>query len=54
VLTGVLIGFGLTGSLPFLLLVFGVISLAGWFGLRQVFGVRKGQVKIWDRDINDN
>ncbi len=36
-----------------LILIFGMVSLAGWFVLRQLFGVRRGQVKIWDRDIND-
>lgn len=54
VVTGGLIWAGALGAnLPFLLLVFAVASLAGWVVLRQLFGVRKGQVKIWDRDIND-
>lgn len=54
VVTGALIWAGILGAnLPFLVLAFAVASLAGWAALRQLFGVRKGQVKIWDRDIND-
>jgi len=53
-LTGALIGLGLMGpSLPALLVVFALASLAAWAVLRRAFGVRQGQVKIWDRDIND-
>lgn len=44
----------LSGSVSLLALFFAVASLIGWFALRQAFGVRKGQVKIWDRDINEN
>jgi inner membrane protein len=55
VLTGALIGLGIAGaSVPALLLIFALISLAAWFALRAVFGVRKGQVKRWTTDINDN
>jgi len=51
---GVLIGVGvLGGSVPMLLVVFGAVSLAAWLVLRRVVGVRRGQVKLWDRDIND-
>lgn len=54
VLTGALVGFGLTGgSIEVLFLVFAVLSLAAWFLLRRTMGVREGQVKVWDRDIND-
>lgn len=54
VLTGGLIGIGLLGtSLPMLLVVFALVSLIAWVVLRRLFGLRKGQVKIWDRDIND-
>lgn len=35
------------------LLVFGVLSLIAWIVLRAIFGVRKGQVRIVHRDIND-
>jgi len=55
VLTGVLVGLGLApASLPMLLLVFSVASLGAWLVLRRLVGVRSGQVKVWDRDINDN
>lgn len=55
VLTGILLGLGIVaGSLAWLILVFAVLSLAAWFVLRRTMGVRQGQVKVWDRDINDN
>lgn len=49
-----LAGLPLTGSLPLLLLIFAVASLLAWYLFRRIFGIRTGQVKIWDRDINDN
>lgn len=54
-LTGTLLWFGvLGGSLGLLLLVFGIASLVAWLALRQLVGVRRGQVKVWNRDINDS
>lgn len=54
-LTGLLLWLGILGpSLSWLLLVFAVISLASWIALRTLVGVRRGQVKVWDRDINEN
>ncbi len=54
-ITGLLLLFGiLGGSLGPLVLVFGIASLIAWLALRQLVGVRHGQVKVWDRDINDN
>ncbi|MCV2864011.1 NfeD family protein [Albidovulum sediminicola] len=54
-LTGIGIWLGLVGgTLPALLLVFAVASLASWAVLRAIFGRRRGQVKIWEKDINDN
>jgi membrane protein implicated in regulation of membrane protease activity len=45
---------GLTGmSLPFTLVIFAVLSLAAYLGLRYIFGLKSGQVKIWEKDIND-
>jgi len=44
----------LGGSIPALLLVFAVISLISWLGLRQWLGVYRGQVKTFDHDINDD
>ncbi|WGW04062.1 hypothetical protein QF118_00560 [Tropicibacter oceani] len=58
-LTGLTLLFGgglalwLGASLPRLLVYFAVLSLIGWLALRKAVGVRHGQVKIWDRDIND-
>jgi len=40
-------------SLPMTFLVFAVVSLLSWVALRQLLGVRKGQVKVWEKDIND-
>ncbi len=54
-LTGLLLWLGvLGGSLAALALVFAVASLIAWLVLRKVVGVRHGQVKVWDRDINDS
>ena len=54
ILTGLLMLIGVAGgSLPVLILIAAVLSLVAWLVLRRVFGVRQGQVKIWDRDIND-
>ncbi len=45
---------GLHGiSLPVSLLIFAVLSLAAYLALRKIFGLKAGQVKIWDRDINE-
>ena len=53
VLVGALVGIGvLGGSVPVLALVFAVLSLVAWLALRRVVGVTKGQVKVWDKDIN--
>ena len=54
VITGVLVGMGLLGAnVPLLVLVFALASLAAWFGLRRMFGVQGGSVKLWDKDINE-
>ena len=37
-----------------LLLTFAVMSLIAWLALRRILGVRQGQVKTFDSDINDN
>lgn len=44
---------GLSGSIPALLLVFAVLSLIAWLLLRPLMGVREGQVKHIDHDINE-
>lgn len=53
VVTGVLVGFGVPAGPTALILIFAVVSVLAWLILRRVVGVRDGQVKIWDRDIND-
>ncbi len=56
IITGVLIGIGIlsTASFSLLLAVFSFASLVVWWVLRRLIGRHPGQVKIWDRDINDN
>ena len=59
VLTGVAMGLELPGSAWIMastgnaLTVFAVLSLASWLSLRKLLGVRHGQVKHIDHDIND-
>jgi membrane protein implicated in regulation of membrane protease activity len=54
VLVGIAVGLGLLGgNLPVLLFAFALASLIAWLALRRTMGVREGQVKLWDRDIND-
>ncbi|MBD3677248.1 MAG: hypothetical protein HUJ27_02475 [Rhodobacteraceae bacterium] len=44
----------MAGTLSGSILVFAVLSLLGWIALRKILGVREGQVKVWDRDINED
>jgi hypothetical protein len=37
-----------------MLLFFAVVSLISWIVLRRAAGVRKGQLKVWNRDINED
>ena len=56
-LTGLGLAFGVPGladSFPLTLVVFAALSLVAWVVIRRVLGVRPGQVKIWDRDINED
>ncbi|WP_298905723.1 hypothetical protein [uncultured Aliiroseovarius sp.] len=50
---GVLLALGASIGLPMLLVIFGAVSLGSWLVLRMAFGVRKGQTKKWDTDINE-
>ena len=55
---GILTGFillipGLEPSLHVLLLIFAVLSLIAWIGLRYMFALPTGQVTTFDHDIND-
>lgn len=54
VLTGITVALGLASGLAPLIFVFAVLSLLSWLALRGAFGGRPGQVKVWDKDINDN
>lgn len=54
-IVALLLALGLFGSnIAVLLLIFAVLSLVAWLAMRQMFGLRKGQVKVWDKDINDD
>ncbi|KJZ21095.1 NfeD family protein [Loktanella sp. S4079] len=48
----ILIGISAKG-LALTLAIFAMLSLASYLVMRKVFGLRTGQVKIWDTDIND-
>ncbi len=54
---GLGLGFGLLGAIgvtvPMLLMLFAVASVIAALALRAIIGVRRGQVKHWDRDINE-
>ncbi|MBZ4023618.1 hypothetical protein CKO11_14275 [Rhodobacter sp. TJ_12] len=55
ILVGGLLWIGLLGdSLPLAILVLALAALGVWFAMRKVAGVRPGQTRIWDRDINEN
>ncbi len=55
VVVGAGLGLGLLGgSVPLLILVFALASLAAWLALRRTMGVRGSPGKIWHKDINDN
>ncbi len=51
---GVMLAFGVVLSLAWSLVVFAAISAVAWVALRQVFGVRKGQLKTFEHDINED
>lgn len=53
-LTGLLLVSGLwTAGLPVTLVFAAVLSGLVWYLLHKTMGIRKGQVRIWDRDINE-
>ena len=52
---GLMMLFGISGiGLALTLVIFAVLSLISYLVMRKVFGLKTGQVKIWDTDINDN
>lgn len=48
----ILLGISATGF-ALTLVIFAALSLLSYIVMRRVFGLRKGQVKIWDTDINE-
>jgi inner membrane protein len=44
----------LAGSTAYLFVFFAIVSLLSWLALRRVVGVRRGQLKLWSRDINED
>lgn len=51
---GVMMGLGLNLGLPWLLVIAAVVALVSWAAMRRFVGIRKGQVKYFDSDINEN
>ncbi|EBA13773.1 NfeD family protein [Roseobacter sp. CCS2] len=52
---GLLILFGVSGTgLALTLVIFAVLSLISYLAMRKYFGLKTGQVKIWETDVNDN
>jgi len=48
----ILLGVSATG-LALTLVIFAVLSLLSYLAMRRYFALRKGQVKVWETDIND-
>jgi membrane protein implicated in regulation of membrane protease activity len=42
------------GGLPLALVVTAILTGVIWLILRRIYGTSRGEVTIWDRDINDN
>ena len=42
------------GGLPLALVVTAILTGVIWLILRRIYGANRGEVTIWDRDINDN
>ena len=59
-ITGLILAVGgpfaawLATGFPSLLVFFAVVSLVAWTLLRRFVGVRRGQIKVIDRDINED
>mgnify|MGYP000862194538 FL=1 len=48
----ILLGVSATG-LALTLVIFAVLSLISYLAMRKYFGLKTGQVKLWDTDINE-
>ncbi|MFV2035109.1 MAG: NfeD family protein [Halocynthiibacter sp.] len=59
-IVGLLFGIGgpiadwMSANIPGTLVIFALLSVLAWFCLRRIVGIRKSQVKIWHRDINED
>ena len=53
-LAGGLMADWLSGSPSALLLAFALLSVVAWLVLRKVIGIRHGQSRIIEKDINDH
>lgn len=51
---GLLIALGLSLSFANNLLVFALVSVVAWVVLRRVIGVRRGQKRTFNHDINED
>ena len=47
------LGIAFGGSLPWMIVVFAVVSLVVTIVLRMVLGTRKGETKTFEHDVND-
>ena len=48
----ILLGVSATGQ-ALTLVIFAVLSLISYLAMRKYFGLKTGQVKLWDTDINE-
>jgi membrane protein implicated in regulation of membrane protease activity len=44
----------LSAAFPALLLAFALLSLAAWIAIRRAAGLRKGQIRVFDHDVNED
>lgn len=51
---GIVLLLGLAPGLAVQIVLWALVSLAAWAGLRAAFPHQRGQVKRWTRDINKN
>jgi len=51
---GLLILLGISASgFAMTLVIFAVLSLISYLAMRRFFSLKKGQVKVWETDVND-
>lgn len=54
VIMAVIVGLGANLGAAMAILVFAIIALLAWLGLRAKFGTDEKDVKVWRDDINKN